>query len=68
MVTKEFKGIIRGEYGQTPVPISPEFRKKIIGNEKPITCRPADLIKSELDKLRAEIPSEFCLLYTSRCV
>ncbi len=59
MVTKEFKGIIRGEYGQTPVPISPEFRKKIIGNEKPITCRPADLIKSELDKLRAEIPSEF---------
>lgn len=59
MVTKEFKGIIRGEYGQTPVPISPEFRKKIIGNEKPITCRPADLIKSELDKLRAEIPSEY---------
>ena len=30
MVTKEFKGIIRGEYGQTPVPISPEFRKKLL--------------------------------------
>ncbi len=55
MVTKEFKGIVRGEYGQTPVPISDEFRKQIIGDEEPITCRPADNIPPELDKLRAEI-------------
>ena len=54
MVTKEFKGIVKGEYGTTPTPIDPEFRKKIIGNEKPITCRPADLIPPELDKLREE--------------
>ncbi len=54
MVTKEFKGIVRGEYGRTPVPISDEFRKKIIGDEKPITCRPADLIKPELEKLRKD--------------
>ena len=53
-VTKEFKGIVRGEYGQTPVPIDPEFRKKIIGNEKAIDCRPADLLEPELDKLREE--------------
>lgn len=53
-VTKEFKGIIRGEYGQTPVPIDPEFRKKIIGDEEPINCRPADRIAPELDKLRQE--------------
>ncbi len=53
MVTKEFKGIVRGEYGATPMPIDPEFRKKIIGNEKPITCRPADQLEPELDKLRA---------------
>lgn len=59
MVTKEFKGLVRGEYGQTPVPISPEFRKKIIGSDTPITCRPADLLKSELDNLRAQMPSEF---------
>lgn len=59
MVTKEFKGLVRGEYGQTPVPISPEFRKKIIGSDTPITCRPADLIKSELNDLRAQMPSEF---------
>ncbi len=56
MVTKEFKGIIEGKYGTTPMPIDPEFRKQIIGDEEPITCRPADLIEPELDKLRAEIP------------
>ena len=55
MVTKEFKGVVRGEYGRTPVEISPEFRKKIIGNEKPITMRPADAIPPELDKLREEV-------------
>ena len=53
-VTKEFKGIVRGEYGKTPVPIDPEFRKKIICDEKPIECRPADLLEPELDKLRKE--------------
>jgi len=53
-VTKEFKGIVKGEYGKTPVPIDPEFRKKIIGDEKAIDCRPADLLKPELDKLREE--------------
>jgi len=53
-VTKEFKGVIRGEYGRTPAPIDPEFRKKIIGDEEPIDCRPADLLKPELDKLREE--------------
>ena len=55
MVTKEFKGLVRGEYGKTPLPISDEIKKKIIGDEKQITCRPADNLKPELDKLRAEI-------------
>ena len=54
MVTKEFRGIVKGEYGRTPVPIDPEFRKKIIGDEAPIECRPADLLEPELDKLREE--------------
>jgi len=53
-VTKEFKGIVKGEYGKTPVPIDPEFRKKIIGAEEAIDCRPADLLQPELDKLREE--------------
>ena len=59
MVTKEFKGIVKGEYGKTPVPIDPEFRKRIIGNEKPIECRPADLLEPELEKLRKEC-AEWC--------
>ena len=54
-VTKEFRGLVRGEYGKTPAPISPEFRKKIIGDEKAITHRPADSIKNELDRFRSEI-------------
>lgn len=53
-VTKEFKGVVRGEYGKTPAPIDPEFRKKIIGDETPIDCRPADLLKPELEKLKVE--------------
>ncbi len=55
MVTKEFKGIVKGEYGKTPVDIDPEFRKKIIGDEQAITCRPADMLKPELEKLREEV-------------
>ena len=54
MVTKEFKGLLRGEYGKTPVPVDPEFRKKIIGDEEPIDCRPADLLKPELEALKQE--------------
>lgn len=54
MVSKETKGIVRGEYGRTPVPISDEFRKKIIGDEEPITYRPADKIVPELDRLKSE--------------
>lgn len=53
-VTKEFKGLVRGSYGKTPAPIDPEFRKKILGDEQPIDCRPADLIEPELEKLKAE--------------
>ena len=55
MVTKEFKGLVRGEYGATPVPSKPEFVKKIIGDEEPITCRPADRLEPELEKMRAEV-------------
>ena len=55
MVTKEFKGLVKGEYGKTPLPIDPEFRKQIIGDEEPIDCRPADLIEPELDKIRQEV-------------
>ncbi|WP_105616086.1 oxaloacetate decarboxylase subunit alpha [Vallitalea okinawensis] len=55
MVTKESKSIVRGEYGRTPAPISEKIKQKIIGDEKQITCRPADLIEPELDKIEAEM-------------
>lgn len=55
MVPKESKGLVKGEYGKTPAPIPEEIRKKILGDEEPITCRPADLIPPELDKIREEI-------------
>jgi oxaloacetate decarboxylase alpha subunit len=55
MVPKESKGVVKGEYGKTPAPISEELRKKILGDEESITCRPADLIEPELDKIREEI-------------
>lgn len=53
-VTKEFKGLVKGEYGKTPVEIDPAFQKQILGSEEPITCRPADLLKPELDDMRKE--------------
>ena len=55
MCTNEFKGLVAGEYGTTPMPIDPEFQKKIIGDKKVVKCRPADLLEPELDKLRSEI-------------
>ncbi len=55
MCTNEFKGLVAGEYGTTPMPIDPEFQKKIIGDKKVITGRPADQLEPELEKLRSEI-------------
>jgi oxaloacetate decarboxylase alpha subunit len=55
MVTKESKGLMRGEYGQLPAPVNEEVRRKIIGDEKIITHRPADDIAPELEKYRQDI-------------
>ncbi len=54
MVTKESKKILSGEFGQTIKPFNKEVQKKCIGDTKPITCRPADLIPPQLDKFREE--------------
>lgn len=54
-VSKEFRGVVKGEYGKTPVPIKPEFVKQIIGDEEQITVRPADLIKPELESLKEKV-------------
>ncbi|MBR3580007.1 MAG: oxaloacetate decarboxylase subunit alpha [Lachnospiraceae bacterium] len=54
MVTKESKKILSGELGQTIKPFNKEVQKKCIGDVKPITCRPADLIKPQLPQFKEE--------------
>ena len=55
MVTKETKDVLSGKYGATAKPFNPEVQKKCIGDTKPITCRPADLLENELGKLEGEM-------------
>lgn len=55
IISKEVKEYIRGYYGKSPAPVDENVKKKAIGDEKPITCRPGDMIKPELDKARAEL-------------
>ncbi len=53
--TKEFKAMVHGEYGATPMAMSDEFVKKITGSTDRITYRPADKLQPELDTLRKKI-------------
>ncbi|MBQ9481257.1 MAG: oxaloacetate decarboxylase subunit alpha [Clostridia bacterium] len=55
MVTKESKGLLKGEYGKLPGEPDPEVVKKIVGNEKIITYRPADDIAPEYEKYKSEM-------------
>lgn len=55
MVTKETKGVLRGEYGKLPAEPDPEVIKKCIGDEPRITCRPADLLQPEYEKYKSEM-------------
>ena len=56
MVTDETKRYAAGYYGRTPAPIAPGLRKKLMGGLKPITCRPADLLKPGLVAAASELP------------
>jgi len=54
-IAKETAGILRGEYGATPAPVNAELQARVLEDgEKAITCRPADLIKPEMDSLTKE--------------
>jgi oxaloacetate decarboxylase alpha subunit len=57
IVPKEIKDYVKGLYGKPPAPIDPKIRKKIIGDEQPITARPADLLEPALDKIPDEAKS-----------
>jgi len=54
VIPKEVKDYVKGLYGRTPAPVSKEIVEKVLGNEKQITCRPADLLAPELDKVTKE--------------
>lgn len=56
-VTTEVKNYLQGRYGKAPGAVNSEVRSIAIGNQEVITCRPADLLKDEMDKLRGEIES-----------
>ena len=55
MVTKETKGLLKGQYGELPSEPNPQVLKKCIGDEERITCRPADLLKPEYENYKEEM-------------
>ena len=55
MVPQQTKDVLSGKYGATVKPFNKEVQKKCIGDVEPITCRPADLIPPQLDKLKEEV-------------
>ncbi|ACM60419.1 oxaloacetate decarboxylase alpha subunit [Caldicellulosiruptor bescii] len=55
LVTKETKAYFKGEYGKPPAPVNEEVKRKILKDEKEITCRPADLILPELENAKEKI-------------
>jgi len=54
-ISKETAGVLKGEYGVTPAPVNAELQTRVLEGAEAITCRPADLIEPELDKLTAEL-------------
>ncbi|NRP37250.1 MULTISPECIES: sodium-extruding oxaloacetate decarboxylase subunit alpha [unclassified Marinobacterium] len=54
-ISKEVQGILKGEYGAAPAPYNAELQAKVLDGAEAITCRPADLIEPEMDKLVAEL-------------
>jgi oxaloacetate decarboxylase alpha subunit len=54
-IAKETAGVLKGEYGATPAPVNAELQAQVLAGSEPITCRPADLIAPEMDKLIAEV-------------
>jgi pyruvate carboxylase subunit B len=55
VIPKEVKDYVKGFYGRTPAPIDPEIQRKVIGDEQPITVRPADLLKPEMPGVIAKV-------------
>ena len=54
-ITKETAGVLKGEYGATAAPVNAELQARVLDGKEVITCRPADLLDPEIDKLSAEL-------------
>jgi oxaloacetate decarboxylase alpha subunit len=54
-IAKEAAGILKGEYGATPAPVNRELQERVLEGKEPITCRPADLLEPEYEKLKQEL-------------
>lgn len=54
-LSKETRGVLRGEYGATPAAVNPELQARALDGDEPISCRPADLLEPELESLKAEL-------------
>jgi oxaloacetate decarboxylase (Na+ extruding) subunit alpha len=54
-ITKETSGVLKGEYGATAAPVDAELQARVLDGKEVITCRPADLLDPEVDKLSAEL-------------
>ncbi|OWL86125.1 sodium-extruding oxaloacetate decarboxylase subunit alpha [Halopseudomonas aestusnigri] len=54
-ITKETAGVLKGEYGAAPAPFNAELQARVLDGAEAITCRPADLLEAEMDKLTAEL-------------
>ena len=57
-IAKETAGVLKGEYGATPAPVNAELQQRVLNGELPITCRPADNLKPEIDKLETSVVEE----------
>lgn len=54
-ITKETAGVLKGEYGAAPAPFNSELQARVLEGAEVITCRPADLLQPEMDRLTAEL-------------
>jgi oxaloacetate decarboxylase (Na+ extruding) subunit alpha len=58
VVPNEVKDYVKGLYGRSPAPIKENIQKKILGNEKPVDIRPADLLEPIMEKVKSEVPKD----------
>lgn len=57
-IARETEGVLKGEYGSTPAPVNSELQARVLGGDAPITCRPADNLEPEFQRLKQELLSK----------